>query len=90
MSEKLYLGIDLGTSGARAVVIDDQSRQISSGRATIEGNHRSPVQWHRAMEVALDKALSSVERKKFTQWLSTAHRVVSCLSIMQADRWPMR
>jgi sugar (pentulose or hexulose) kinase len=64
MSEKLYLGIDLGTSGARAVVIDDQSRQISSGRATIEGNHRSPVQWHRAMEVALDKALSSVERKK--------------------------
>ncbi|GAA5628792.1 D-ribulose kinase [Brucella sp. NBRC 12953] len=64
MSERLYLGIDLGTSGARAVVVDDQERQVSSGKAAIEGNYRSPFEWRRAMEVALDEALSSVERKK--------------------------
>lgn len=61
MSEKLYVGIDLGTSGARAVVIDDEERLVSSGRAVISGNHRSPGQWRRAMEVALNEALSSVE-----------------------------
>lgn len=61
MAEKFYVGIDLGTSGARAVIIDDQERLISSGKATIEGNHRSPAEWRRAMETALNAALSSVE-----------------------------
>jgi D-ribulokinase len=63
MPEKLYVGIDLGTSGARAVVIDNQERLVSSGRAAIDGNHRSPAQWRRAMEIALDEALSGVRRE---------------------------
>lgn len=60
MTEKLYVGIDLGTSGARAVVIDNQERLVSSGRAAISGNHRSPAQWRCAIEIALDEALSGV------------------------------
>jgi len=63
MPEALYVGIDLGTSGARAVVIDNQEKLISSGKAAIEGNHRSPVNWRRAMESALDEALSAVRRQ---------------------------
>ncbi|WP_079210869.1 FGGY-family carbohydrate kinase [Brucella pituitosa] len=63
MSERLYMGIDLGTSGARAVVVDDEERLVSSGRAAIEGNHRSPAQWRQAMEIALDKALTGVRRE---------------------------
>ncbi|QWK79266.1 FGGY-family carbohydrate kinase [Ochrobactrum sp. BTU1] len=60
MPEKLYLGIDLGTSGARAVVIDVREKLVSSGKAAIAGNHRSPANWRRAMEGALDEALSAV------------------------------
>lgn len=63
MPDKLYVGIDLGTSGARAVVIDNQEKLISSGKAAIDGNHRSPVNWRRAMESALDEALSAVRRQ---------------------------
>ncbi|HWT61209.1 MAG TPA: FGGY-family carbohydrate kinase [Ochrobactrum sp.] len=63
MPKKLYAGIDLGTSGARAVIIDSQERLISSGKAAIEGNHRNPAEWRRAMEAAFSVALSGVERK---------------------------
>lgn len=63
MSEKLHAGIDIGTSGVRVAVIDDQERLISFGKAAIEGNHRSPGEWRRAMETAFDAALSGVSRK---------------------------
>jgi sugar (pentulose or hexulose) kinase len=62
----LYLGIDLGTSGARAVVIDDDSTCLAVGTArynSIEAP-RDPALWWQAVQTALDQALAQVDARR--------------------------
>jgi D-ribulokinase len=58
----LFVGLDLGTSGARAVVIDTSGRAIAQGAAAMAGNHRAPQIWWQAAGAALDTALAQVDR----------------------------
>ena len=73
MSEFLYLGIDIGTSGVRAAVIDGSGAPIAGGRASLS-REPSPFtddprgvdagSWWRAAEAALDAALANLERSE--------------------------
>jgi D-ribulokinase len=60
----LFLGLDLGTSGARAVVIDAAGHEMAQGAAGMAGDHRAPQVWWRAAETALDAALAQVDRAR--------------------------
>jgi sugar (pentulose or hexulose) kinase len=63
-SDPLFLGLDLGTSGARAVVIDGSGAAVASGRAAIAdfgADPRDPQVWWRAAEAALRAALAGCE-----------------------------
>src|SRR5690606_972244 len=63
MPENLYIGIDLGTSGARVVDIDDNEREIATGKAAIGHDIRSPQAWRSAGETALRQVLVSIEKQ---------------------------
>lgn len=60
----LFLGLDIGTSGARAVVIDDQ-RQVRATAKSAMADHgpnpRDPAVWWAAAETALTGALAQVD-----------------------------
>jgi sugar (pentulose or hexulose) kinase len=63
--DRLFLGLDLGTSGARAVVIDAQGKSLSTAKAALADfgdNPRRPAAWLAAAEAAIDAALASVNR----------------------------
>ena len=62
----LYLGIDLGTSGVRTAVVDEQCRQVAFARTSLpppnlEGGRpvQDPDEWWRSLERCLD-LLSSI------------------------------
>jgi len=60
---ELYLGIDVGTSGARALVIDSAGTVAAQGKSAMAdhgANHRSPEVWWAAVEVAVRQALGTV------------------------------
>lgn len=57
----LYLGIDLGTSGARASIVDDIGVQCAEGSARLEGaGLRDPIEWWRTVQTAILRALTLV------------------------------
>ena len=57
----LYLGIDLGTSGARAAIVDDMGQPKAEGRARLIGaSLRDPGEWWRAVQAAIAQALTQV------------------------------
>jgi D-ribulokinase len=63
--DRLFLGLDLGTSGARAVVIDAQGQSLSTAKAALADfgdNPRLPAVWLVAAEAAIDVALKGVDR----------------------------
>jgi sugar (pentulose or hexulose) kinase len=63
----VFLGLDIGTSGARAVGIDANGKLVASGKATMAelgGNPRDPVTWWNAATVATRAALEGVERSR--------------------------
>ena len=65
MPADLYLGLDLGTSGARAVVIDASGGTLASGKAAMADfgkNHRDPATWWKAARAALEAALARIDR----------------------------
>lgn len=67
MSTPLVIGIDLGTSGARAVVTDASLRIRAQGAASLAlfgTDHRDPAIWWKAVEAALDAALLNADRSK--------------------------
>ena len=73
----LYVGIDLGTSGCRAVAIDADSEVVHSARtelppARAEGNGRyqDPLLWWQSVERVLDDLFQQVEPQR-----------VKCMSI---------
>lgn len=62
--QRLYLGLDIGTSGARAVVIDEAGQPRATARtamAEFGDNPRAPSVWRAAAFRALDLALAQVE-----------------------------
>lgn len=63
MSKSLFAGIDLGTSGARAVIIDEASDVAATAKAAIADfgmNHRDPAIWWQAASTALKAALEQI------------------------------
>ncbi len=65
----LFLGIDLGTSGARAVVVDAQGARLATGKAALAeftDNPRRPAAWLAAAEAATDAALAQIDRQRVT------------------------
>ncbi|MGE6785191.1 FGGY-family carbohydrate kinase [Ensifer adhaerens] len=66
-SDKLVIGIDLGTSGARAVAMAADGTIVASGAAKLSSfsdDHRDPIGWWSAVQAALGEALGSVDRQK--------------------------
>lgn len=60
----LFLGIDLGTSGARAVVIDSAGKQVATARMAMSNygaNLRDPAVWWAATKAAVKDALAAVD-----------------------------
>lgn len=66
-ADPLYLGLDLGTSGARAVVIDAAGQVQASGKAMLADfgpNFRDPRLWWQAAQVAVRSALAGTDRRR--------------------------
>ena len=62
--EKLALGIDVGTSGVRAVAIDTSAREVAkadTAMAEAGPNPRDPAVWWAATEKTLKKLLTSLD-----------------------------
>lgn len=68
MSQRdLYLGLDLGTSGARAVVIDRDGREIAQGKSAMADHGRDvrdPAVWKGAAFTAVQRALEQVDARR--------------------------
>lgn len=63
MSGDLYLGLDLGTSGARAVVIDRAGVLLAQGKSAMAehgADHRAPAVWWAAAAAALRGCLGGL------------------------------
>ena len=61
---RVFLGLDIGTSGARAVGIDPGGNIVASGKAIMAdfgGNPRDPKTWWKAATVATEAALDGIE-----------------------------
>lgn len=63
-AEELFIGIDLGTSGARAAVIDRAGRLRATAKSAMSdhgADHRDPQVWWSAVKAALGAALREVD-----------------------------
>jgi sugar (pentulose or hexulose) kinase len=63
MPEALYLGLDIGTSGARAIAIDGAGAVRAEAKAAMAdfgANHRAPAVWWQAARAAVTGALAQV------------------------------
>lgn len=62
----LVLGIDIGTSGARAVAMDGQHQIAGQGAAALAefgADRRDPSIWFAAVEAAMHRCLAQVDRR---------------------------
>ncbi|MDJ0684617.1 MAG: FGGY-family carbohydrate kinase [Alphaproteobacteria bacterium] len=60
----LFLGLDIGTSGARAIVIDADGATRSEAKSAMSdhgANHRSPEVWWATARSAVEEALADIE-----------------------------
>ena len=65
-AEDLYVGIDLGTSGARAAVIDGAGTLRATAKSAMAdhgSDHRDPQVWWAAVRTALATALGAVDAR---------------------------
>ncbi|HVX45433.1 MAG TPA: FGGY family carbohydrate kinase, partial [Mycobacteriales bacterium] len=66
MTDELWLGIDVGTGGIRALVMDDSGSVVGSGRAAldsvrVDGRHeQDPLQWWSALGAACRSAVGGL------------------------------
>lgn len=63
----LVIGIDIGTSGARAVAMDADFDVVASGSsklADFSTDHRDPVIWWKAVQIALGQVLEAIDRTR--------------------------
>ena len=64
-TDSLYIGIDLGTSGARAVAIDNDGTPYGEGKCALpESDRRSPARWWQVVSDALDSLLVQIDRTR--------------------------
>jgi D-ribulokinase len=60
----LVLGIDIGTSGARAVALNGAGDVVASGAAKLavfSADHRDPLGWWKALQAALAEVLTAID-----------------------------
>ena len=60
----LFVGIDVGTSGVRAIAIDAARAVVAQGAARMDAfgtDHRSPAIWRAALETAMEGLLQSID-----------------------------
>ncbi len=65
-ADALHLGLDVGTSGARAVVIDAAANEVASAKSAMAehgSDLRDPAIWRAAAMAALGGALAGVDRR---------------------------
>lgn len=63
-TDPLFIGLDLGTSGARAVIIDARHSIRATGKSAMSEhgpNFRDPAIWWRAAQTALHAALAQID-----------------------------
>ncbi len=63
----LVIGIDIGTSGARAVAMDGDFAIVAFGAAKMadfSADHRDPIAWWKALQVALEQVLDAIDRRR--------------------------
>lgn len=63
----LVIGIDIGTSGARAVAMAPDFSVVASGTAKMadfSADHRDPAAWWKAVQAALGIVLESIDRSR--------------------------
>ncbi|PDT80465.1 FGGY-family carbohydrate kinase [Sinorhizobium sp. BJ1] len=61
---RLVLGIDVGTSGVRAVAMDSGGDIVASGTAKLaafSSDHRDPLGWWKALQAALLETLAAID-----------------------------
>lgn len=64
-NDGLVIGVDIGTSGARAVAMAPDGAVVASGAARLSAfsdDHRDPVGWWKAVQAALGDVLAAVDR----------------------------
>ena len=67
MSNGVYIGIDLGTSGARTAAIDSRGRLLALNQqaiATTEDQRRDPSAWLAAVETAARHMLEQIDARR--------------------------
>lgn len=65
MPDSIFIGIDLGTSGARAIAINDACVVVGEGKSALSDHghdHRDPSVWLAAAHTALKQAINVVDR----------------------------
>lgn len=62
-ADAIYIGLDIGTSGARAIAMSDEGFVLSEGKSAMRDhgeNHRDPKVWWSAASLALKSALKDM------------------------------
>ncbi|WP_457583853.1 FGGY-family carbohydrate kinase [Ensifer canadensis] len=65
--DTLVVGIDIGTSGARALAMASDGEIVASGAAKLAAfsdDHRDPVGWWKAVQAAFGGVLEAVDRRR--------------------------
>ncbi|WP_457585619.1 FGGY-family carbohydrate kinase [Ensifer canadensis] len=65
--DALVIGIDIGTSGARAVAMTPDGAIVASGAAKLSAfseDHRDPVGWWKAVQAAFGDVIEVVDRQR--------------------------
>lgn len=63
-ADAIYIGLDIGTSGARAIAMSDDGVVLSEGKSAMRDhgeNHRDPNVWWSAASLALKNALQGMD-----------------------------
>ncbi len=66
MPNDIFIGIDLGTSGARAIAINNDREVIGEGKSDLADHgtdHRDPAIWRAAACAALSLVTKAIERQ---------------------------
>ena len=67
MTDRIWLGVDVGTQSVRVIAVDDDGRLAGSGAATLTGaregarHQQNPEHWWNAMVVAAGAAMAGVD-----------------------------